>query len=411
MTLEQRLTTSYLQFKQNHSEEEHQRFMNLIKEVHENAWDTIEGKQSGLDKAEFAHALSIIAPEQSSRGQLPRTCNALPTKVEKDGSLLGTSKWELLDPGWVEAVAAWLDHFDHQADFNTNPATVSIPDRASLCIAGDWGTGYWRNNPLSPAEKVRNAMVALQPDLYIHLGDVYYAGSADQEQANLVALWPTGTEGIFTLNSNHEMYDGAIAYFKALQTTFKQQQGCSYFALANNNWLIVGLDSSYHADKWNLFMDGDIGLAQQQWLAGLPAKQGIILLSHHNGYDLQGRNQTALYQQVMEQLKGSNGSLRYDRVVWYWGHLHNVAAYAPLSFSGIPVNTRCIGHGAVPYGNTSELEDAPQVLWYEKENANDPAIPVRVLNGFAQLRLEGSDLIETLVDENGSVKWEHAPST
>ncbi|MCB1807293.1 MAG: metallophosphoesterase, partial [Candidatus Competibacteraceae bacterium] len=73
--------------------------------------------------------------------------------------------------------------------------------------------------------------------------------------------------------------------------------------------------------------------------------------------------------------------------------------------------TRCIGHGAVPYGNTSELEDAPQVLWYEKENANDPAIPVRVLNGFAQLRLEGSDLIETLVDENGSVKWEHAPST
>lgn len=406
MSLEQRLIASYLKFKQNHSAEEHQRFINLIKEIHENAWDSIEGKQTGLSKFEFAHALSVIAPELSERGKLPRDSTELPTRVEKDGSLLGTGKWELLDVGWLEAVVAWFEHLDNKAKFNTSPATIKIPNQAKLCIAGDWGTGYWRTHPLSPAEKVRNAMVALQPDLYLHLGDVYYAGSTNQEQDNLVSIWPGGSEAAYTLNSNHEMYDGACSYFNALQTRFRQQQGCSYLALENDNWLIVGLDSAYHADEWKLYMDGDIGKAQQQWLARLPAKKGIILLSHHNGYDLQGQQQTALYQQVMEQLKDPRGGLRYSNVIWYWGHLHNVAVYAPFSYSGTPVKTRCLGHGSVPYGNASELANIQQVLWYETETADDPDIPVRVLNGFAHLKLDNSNLSEVLLDENGRVKWQ-----
>ena len=203
------------------------------------------------------------------------------------------------------------------------------------------------------------------------------------------------------------MYDGAFSYFDALAARFQGQKGCSYFALENDDWLIVGLDSAYHADEWTLYMDGDIGDAQRQWLRGLPARRGIIILSHHNGYDLQGRNQADLYEQVLGQLVGEGGALRYDRVVWYWGHLHNVAAYAPMSFSGTPVYPRCIGHGAIPYGDASELEGVEQVLWYETKNADDPDIPLRVLNGFAHLQLDGAALTESLVDENGCVRWRH----
>ena len=274
MDLEQRLKNDLLKFEQKSSDQYYERFMALIQGIHESAWAAIDGKQSGLDKFEFAHALSVLAPELSERGPLPQTAEELPTKVEKDGSLLGTGKWELLDLGWLEALAGWFEHLDNRAEFDTNPQTVPISNDTSLCIAGDWGTGYWRKTPLSAAEKVKTAMVALQPDLTIHLGDVYYAGSADQEQANLVDIWPAGSQGTFTLNSNHEMYDGAFSYFDALAARFQGQKGCSYFALENDDWLIVGLDSAYHADEWTLYMDGDIGDAQRQWLRGLPARRG-----------------------------------------------------------------------------------------------------------------------------------------
>ena len=41
--------------------------------------------------------------------------------------------------------------------------------------------------------------------------------AADQEQHLLVKLWPPGSLGSFTLNSNHEMYSGAKPYFNAHQ--------------------------------------------------------------------------------------------------------------------------------------------------------------------------------------------------
>jgi len=406
MNLESRVKAAYEKFKQEVSSDIHDKFLQLIEKIHSDAWDVVEGKNSGLAQSEFSHALSIISSETAHRGALPLDKNELPTRVEKDGTLLGVGKWETLDPGWIESLIGWLEHLENRAPFNTNPATVIIPNDVDLCIAGDWGTGYWRTKPLSPAENVCNAMQVLQPDITIHLGDVYYAGTAEQEKENLVNIWPNGSLGSFTLNSNHEMYNGAISYFNALETHFKKQKGCSYFALENDDWLVIGLDSAYDSDKWKLYMEGKIGEAQRAWLQALPAKKRIIILSHHNGYDLKGKAEQPLYSEVLNQLRGDNDTLRYSEIFWYWGHLHNVASYKSKQFLGAKIHTRCIGHAAIPYGDASELSETDEVLWYETKSADDPNIPVRVMNGFAHLQFRGEKLQEILIAEDGSTRWE-----
>ena len=43
--------------------------------------------------------------------------------------------------------------------------------------------------------------------------------------------------------------------------------------------------------------------------------------------------------------------------------------------------------------------------WYETKLAGDPNVPMRVLNGFVQLTLTGSELREEFVGENGETRW------
>ena len=97
----------------------------------------------------------------------------------------------------------------------------------------------------------------------VHLGDVYYAGTSDEELHLFASLWPPGSFGSFALNSNHEMYSGAKPYF--LETLandkFLKQGGCSYFALENTNWVIVGLDSAYFSNPESMYMDGSLAPA------------------------------------------------------------------------------------------------------------------------------------------------------
>src|SRR5207245_6113755 len=91
-------------------------------------------------------------------------------------------------------------------------------------------------------------------------------------------IWPQNTIS-FALNSNHEMYAGGEGYFRALlaDNRFAAQGGLSYFALENNQWLIIGLDTAYFA-RWSsrLYEKGALaeprdadGTVQRDWLHGL----------------------------------------------------------------------------------------------------------------------------------------------
>ena len=66
---------------------------------------------------------------------------------------------------------------------------------------------------------------------------------------------------------------------------------------------------------------------------------------------------------------------------------------------------RCCGHGALPWGQASELANNPNVDWYENRPPHDQDIPQRVLNGFAMLYLIGPKLDEVFYDENGGIAW------
>jgi hypothetical protein len=335
--------------------------------------------------------------------------------VGPDGVIWGTGKWEQLDPGWAESFAVYLESllpiFGGKHPFSTNPQTIQIAsDQLSIAIAGDWGTGDWRtaSNP-APSTDVRSHMAFLQPDITIHLGDVYYAGTSDEEQHELVLLWPAGRSGTFTLNSNHEMYSGAKPYFQVIaKAPFAQQAGCSYFALETPHWVILGLDSAYFSPELGLYMDGMLypegqPNAQNDFLKQKAADaqaqgKNLILLTHHNGLDDTGTTPNSLFNQVTSAFPNGGGP-----AYWYWGHQHFAAVYKPQGPGG--TLCRCCGHGALPWGQASTLANSANVLWHENRSANDPDIPQRVFNGFALLKLDGPNIQESFYDENGGIAW------
>jgi hypothetical protein len=62
--------------------------------------------------------------------------------VDGIGEIIGTGKYEQVDPGWAESLAEWLEHFITGIhEFNTSPAVVPIPENVMIALAGDWGTG------------------------------------------------------------------------------------------------------------------------------------------------------------------------------------------------------------------------------------------------------------------------------
>lgn len=376
-----------------HLGSEHSQLLALLTRAHQQAERALlPGAQPELDELpwELVHGLSVLGLLGGHK-PLPRTPQEFATVARADGTLLGCRQWELLDPRWAEALVQWLEHVELRAAFCTTPALIDMPDEVSLGIVGDWGTGAFQ--PMAASAKIGEQLAAAKPDYTIHLGDVYYAGTGEQE-INTMSDWPQGRLGSFTLNSNHEMYNGAFGYFAELKRNFPLHNGCSYFALQNLHWLVIGLDSAYHADRSNLYMNGNLDAAQLAWLAALPRGKQVLVLSHHQGYGALGQGKTALYGQVA-------AALQREPDYWYWGHLHNGIVYQPVGgFHG-----RCVGHGAIPYGNASELKGDPAVLWYETQAAQDTNYPERVLNGYAMLHLDGPDLSETLLDENGKVRW------
>ncbi|AMP40362.1 metallophosphoesterase family protein [Ralstonia solanacearum] len=393
-----RLNEAFRKFKEKASPEQLARFHAMLDEAHHQAAQLASDSATAppirhhiLARAKSLLDEQVEPPDASQRAR---------DTASAEGDLIGDKKYETFDVGWLESLICWFDHFgaDNKTPFPTGAAPViGIPDSVTIAIAGDWGTGTrWRQDGRSaPAELVANAMKKCSPHITIHLGDVYYAGTSDEETANLLAGWPRGSIASFTLNSNHEMYSGGIGYFNVAlrDKAFSKQQNCSYFALCNKHWLVIGLDSAYHADELDLYQDGNLDADQLAFLRRMVAEFGerqIILLTHHNGLSLDGTRKQALWDQVIPVVAGR-------KVWWYWGHIHAGARYIPYG----NVLPRCCGHGGMPYGAPSCLHENTKVTWYENRPANDAGYPARVFNGFALLKLENENLAETFVDERG----------
>ncbi len=310
-----------------------------------------------------------------------------------DGSIYGTATYEQLDPGWIWGAINYLivKYAGGLAPFSTtsvSPITLtgSSPDQVVLALVGDWGTGVY---PGGVATDVLQQITDLSPDYIIHLGDVYYSGTAGdflplhEEKNNFVNLWPVSTPS-FTLNSNHEMYAGAKGYFGVAlaNSRFSKQKKTSYFALQYGGWTLLGLDSAYFSTS-PLYMLGSIGGAmgtQAKWIQklGLSA-QNVIVLSHHTGLTFDGSSELSLWGEV-------NAALGGDPAAWYWGHIHNGIVYKTPTVTGRKTLARCLGHGALPFGQAWGLVNAPYVSYYAN-TLNPNGGGVRVYNGFALLTI------------------------
>lgn len=344
-------------------------------------------------------------------GQWWTTLNG-PGVLSGDGSLINTGKFAILDLGWLVALFTYYElelGIIKRHPFNTNPAAKIITGQDSLKVAvfGDWGTGSYPdgNLPKSPSQLVMDQIAAKSPDVSIHLGDVYYAGTATEEREKLLASWKQAPLGNFTMNSNHEMYDGACGLIATTlaDPIFADQNQTTYFSVEFGNWVIVGLDSAYYT-KSSLFMEGAIAQTQIDYLKGLDlTDKKLVVLTHHNPIPETGISSDQptlpLWDEVLNQ-----AGVTPD--YWYWGHIHNGIVYADIpAMKG--VKGRCLGNASIPQGNAFWFENNPNIDFHCDTPLPNPTPDqkLRVTNGFGILEFTENDLTETWYDQNGTQLW------
>ena len=323
--------------------------------------------------------------------------HGLEFKVLPDGEILGTGKYELLDIGWANKIIDFLENIFNIHPFQSNPSITKIENNATIGLFGDFGTGDY--DVYKTASTLSGHMKSIAPDYSIHLGDIYYGGTEEEARKNLLDYWPAAKSGgNFAMNGNHEMLGGANGYFNVILANqlFKKQQGTSYFALENDYWVIIGLDSAYFAEKHNLYNTGKVSDDKQKEFLELCAakKKNIIVFTHHNPIDNLGKNKQPLWDEVANIL---GPSLKY----WYYGHLHNAAVYKDFN----NVKCRVVGHGGLPHGDASAYSGSDAVLWYERYPKPNYVDPFRVQNGFAKITLDNDTVQEEFYGEDGLVHF------
>ncbi|HKP74878.1 MAG TPA: metallophosphoesterase [Longimicrobiaceae bacterium] len=312
-----------------------------------------------------------------------------------------------------------------------------MPDTVTIGLAADWGTGT------DSAYAVAREIAGRDPHITIHMGDVYYSGTAKEYSNYLLApgCWPRGSlptpgengeaAGTWVLNGNHEMYSSGEGYFDVALPLLKQTS--SYFCLENAHWRIVALDTGYHCSRGIKKLFGDttrLPDATVDWLKGImdPGdERPVILLSHHQWFSAFEKGYATLGRQLLPHL---------GRVhLWFWGHEHKLAGYEAYAPEGkTPVRARCIGHGGMPIElgwSPKKQFPAPLVFSDQRVCARNcdqvrgafarhdsaDAKPDSQLGycGFAVLRLDGGSLTVTYVDEDGTElleeEWTNAGGT
>ena len=333
-----------------------------------------------------------------------------------------------LDPQWVESVLNYYRTGRNRVPFPTHrdrgisPVQNLVGDaEIRIAIAGDSGA----DNRITPPVAIAGLMKKKNPHYTIHLGDVYYSGLANEEGGHFLNVWPAGGAGTYTLNSNHEMYCGGVGYFEVLlaDQKFAAQRGLSYFALTNDHWLIIGLDTAYFAYYQSLlYEEGSLaepdtgkepnGLVQLQWfreVLGQNPNKRVILFTHHDGFDVNPATSAVsrkpLWQQVTREMS------RVRDWWWYFGHVHAPIVYQRIFFSNnSSVSARCVGHGAIPYEpfpqDLERLGDGEvTVKWSETDQARNGGDSQRAPNGFLLLTLNGAEIKEEFYDELDRQRW------
>ncbi|MGH9396506.1 MAG: metallophosphoesterase family protein [Terriglobia bacterium] len=257
------------------------------------------------------------------------------------------------DPLYAGAAVIYAEYFiaqcgkiPYRAYQNLSDFVIDgkLPAKARVAILGDWGTGQ------QAALNVLEQIAAKKPDVVIHLGDIYYSGTAFEDQTYFYEPWsrilnlaqtkiPT-----FTMSGNHDMYSGGCGYYNLID---QLGQRASYFCLRNNDWQFLAMDTGLHDSNpsWNGAAATYLEDAELIWhkdKIGGAGNRRTVLLSHHPLFT------------AYENIEGGAVNLRlYAQVntfipkvdLWLWGHEHNFVVYEP--YMGVE-RARCLGHAAFP---------------------------------------------------------------
>jgi hypothetical protein len=306
----------------------------------------------------------------------------------------------LSDPAWVlSAVAMAYRAARGRAAFVDDPPVVRIGNEARVLVVGDWGSGIPRAKKVADQMRIELATNRDREQHVIHLGDVYYSGFEREYENHFLRHWPVAPGshvGSYSLNGNHDMYSGGRAYYGTClaDARFARQNGCSYFALRNDHWQLLALDSSYE--------DGGLHGGQGEWarnaIADAPGLK-TALLSHHQPFSAHEKGAATL-------LKKIRPVLATDRVdAWFWGHEHRCIQYNGTRLDGLRVGfSTCVGHGGIPeYLVMHEGETRPAPWAYEYVDQYGDGWEPWDTFGFAVLEFTGDRMGVRYVNEDGVV--------
>jgi len=317
------------------------------------------------------------------------------------------------DPGWLTAVVAWVGYYWNGQPpqyVPPSPDTVPFPlpppsspgQPLRVGVLGDWGTGQ------DDALAVLDQLMQQKPDLIIHVGDIYYAGTYDECQTHFLEPIKAAREKygryipVYNLPGNHDYYSGGRAFYTILPQLnlgipHAGIQQHSFFCLQNESWQLEGMDTGYN-DHDLLQVADDITHLEpveatwhQQQLSSAGSRQ-VILFSHHQLFSAFAtigatgpagpKYQNPFLTQNLQDWRAAGAS---RIVAWFWGHEHLLEVYAVPGATGVqlPVLGRCVGYGAFPIFNNQSLYSPQPSSKISLEPA--PAFP----NGYVQTGDDG----------------------
>jgi hypothetical protein len=295
-------------------------------------------------------------------------------RIEKTtGRLVDTDlafKFGPTDPGWATAFSEYLkgvkilvpNWIRRNHESTGRSYAYKMNEKETVGIIGDWGTGN------SQSVHLANKMVRyLNPTRFIHLGDIYYAGTREELKEYFVEpcleafkkRYPSELKGIvWNLPGNHDYYGGAMPFFDTL-TAMKSNYG-PYFSLSNKHWMILGLDTALNdsdpmetarAVKCTTLPKVHLKWAKKQIDNAKAANKGVIAMSHHMLFSCHkgstcGSEKNGDLSYTNEGLYRQFGRKYIEQIdIWLWGHEHGYARYKP--YRGLRFGY-LIGNGGVP---------------------------------------------------------------
>jgi hypothetical protein len=319
------------------------------------------------------------------------------------------------DPKWIGTLDEYAKYFGPGGGLRQIPYVragavgnhvIDLKPNARVAVIGDWGTGT------AAAVELLQSVKRQKPDAVIHLGDVYYSGTAAECDKFFLQIvndvFDRANTGIpvYTMPGNHDMYSAGSGFYQLIKQLNggAQQQLASFFCLRTTDgaWQFLAMDTGLHDhDPLHVvdvltFLEKD----EEDWhverIQEFPGR--TILLSHHQLFsafahigprDAEGNHHPCnpfLLASYNRFAAAGPGRI----AAWFWGHEHNLCIYQ--RYVGLQCG-RCIGHGAIPVFDTDKpydvadgVLDPPQVISGTELAADDGVYA----HGYAMIGFDGA---------------------